>query len=157
QYRKGMTREQAIQLILEGSGTQYDARVVGMFVSRLSEFEAEIEARRAALLPVFTIEPIEQLSEAARRVEPAAGLAEESSVKSPAPSAPDQVKALFDLARAVVGPRRREEILAEFAEKMAKVVPHDSCAITLVAGSGDNVVVHAAGVNAELLRGRRTA
>src|SRR5574338_22905 len=39
QYRKGLTRDEAIHLIMEGSGTQYDPRIVGTFIAHLPEFE----------------------------------------------------------------------------------------------------------------------
>src|SRR5437868_10547620 len=68
QYRRGLTREEAIALIMEGAGTQYDPRVVGMFVTHLPEFEAEIKAQRQLPLPTFGIEQLEELSEAAREV-----------------------------------------------------------------------------------------
>jgi len=53
QYRKGMTREEAIDLIVRGSGTQYDPRVVGTFIAYLPEFEAEIRAHRGSPMPTF--------------------------------------------------------------------------------------------------------
>ncbi len=86
QYRKGMTREEAIDLVMGGSGTMYDPNVVGTFITNLPQFEAEIAAYRDVPVPTFGIEPTEQLSEAARRVAPAAGLAEEREPERPARS-----------------------------------------------------------------------
>ncbi|MGH9902171.1 MAG: HD-GYP domain-containing protein, partial [Pyrinomonadaceae bacterium] len=148
QYRKGMTREQAINLVMEGSGTQYDPRVVGTFVTHLPEFEAEIKAHRDEPAQTYGIEPLEQLSEAVRQVAPAAGLAEEA--KGPETG---EVKlthrehaALDDLSRAVKSARTSEELVSTFVEKLAALVPYDTCAVVLVSPeSGDNVVAHAAG------------
>lgn len=157
QYRKGLTREEAINLIMEGSGTQYDPRVVGTFIAHLPEFEAEIQAKRDTPPPSFGIEPTEQLSEAARLVPPAAGLAEEmkpglNSVGH------DEVKALCDLAQVVIGARGQEEVLAAFAEKLYSVIPFDTCTITLIAHeTGDTYVAYASGQNASQLKGRRIA
>ncbi len=157
QYRKGLTREEAISLIMEGSGTQYDPRVVGTFIAHLPEFEAEIQANRDTPPPSFGIEPTEQLSESARLVPPAAGLAEEAKLE-PSRVGHDEVKALCDLAQAVIGARGHEDVLAAFAEKLESVVPFDTCAITLIAPeTGDAFVAYAAGQNAALLKGRRTA
>jgi putative nucleotidyltransferase with HDIG domain len=157
QYRKGLTREQAINLIMEGSGTQYDPRVVGTFIAHLPEFEAEIQAKRDAPPQSFGIEPTEQLSEAARLVPPAAGLAEEAKL-GPGRVGHDEVKALCDLAQVVIGARSQEEVLAAFAEKLRSVVPFDTCAITLIAPeTGDTFVAYVAGQNAALLKGRRIA
>ncbi|MEJ7711988.1 MAG: hypothetical protein WKF84_19485 [Pyrinomonadaceae bacterium] len=57
--------------------TQFDTRAVGVFVTHLPEFEAEIRAHRNTDAATYGIEPAEQLSEAARAVAPAAGLAED--------------------------------------------------------------------------------
>ncbi|HSB08492.1 MAG TPA: HD domain-containing phosphohydrolase [Blastocatellia bacterium] len=46
QYRKAMTREQAIELIRSGSGTMYDPEVVRVFLEHLPEFEAEIRRKK---------------------------------------------------------------------------------------------------------------
>ncbi|MFP5264391.1 MAG: HD domain-containing phosphohydrolase [Blastocatellia bacterium] len=160
QYRKGLTREDAINLIMQGSGSQYDPRVVGTFIAHLPEFEAEIQAQRDVPIPSFGIEPTEQLSEAARLVAPAAGLAEEISMDKggKARVGHEEVKALCDLAQAVIGARGQEEILTAFTEKLKSVVAYDTCTVTLIAPeTGDTVVVHAAGSNSSLLRGRRMA
>jgi putative nucleotidyltransferase with HDIG domain len=160
QYRKGLTREDAINLIMQGSGTQYDPRVVGTFIAHLPEFEAEIQAKRDTPLPSFGIEPTEQLSEAARLVAPAAGLAEEVPATQPgqAPVGHEEVKALCDLAQAVIGARGQEEILAAFTEKLRAVVPYDTCTVTLISPeTGDTFVASATGRHASLLRGRRIA
>ena len=155
QYRKGLTRDEAIQLIMEGSGTQYDPRVVGVFIAHLPEFEAEILARRDQPLPTFGIEPTEKLSEAARQVPPAAGFAEEKNAE-PASVGHDEVKALCDLAQVVIQTRGYEEMLAAFTEKLQAVVPYETCALTLITPeSGEPRVVYAVGMHAALLRGRR--
>ncbi len=157
QYRKGLTRQEAINLIMEGSGTQYDPRVVGTFIAHLPEYEAEIQANRNTPPPSFGIEPTEQLSESARLVPPAAGLAEEAKLE-PSRVGHDEVKALCDLAQVVIGARGQEEVLSAFTEKLGGVLPFDTCAITLIAPeTGDTFVAYAAGQNAALLKGRRIA
>jgi putative nucleotidyltransferase with HDIG domain len=160
QYRKGMTREEAIELVMHGSGTMYDPSVVGTFITNLPQFEAEIAAYRDVPVPTFGIEPTEQLSDAARRVAPAAGLAEEREPGKTGPLAvlQDQLRSLSDLAQVMIGCRTSEDAVIAFAEKLKAVAPYDLCAITLVApGAGDNVVVHAAGYHWALLKGRTVA
>jgi putative nucleotidyltransferase with HDIG domain len=157
QYRKGLLREEALDLIIRGSSTQYDPRVVGTFIAHLSEFEAEIQAMQGRQMPSFGIEPTERLTEAARNVPPAAGLAEEEEANTQ--KLPDQerndVAALSDLAQAVIGARGSYGIISAFAEKLRGVVPYDLCAITLTQPeSGQNTVVHASGPQAELIQGR---
>lgn len=157
QYRKGMTREEAIDLILRGSGTQYDPSVVGTFIAHLQEFETEIRANRGLPPPTFGIEPTEQLSEAARRVVPAAGLAEDKHTDETGETqvAGDELAAMCDLAQAVIGAGSTDQVVAAFTEKLKAVVPHCMCAITLIdPKTGDNVVVHATGQHWMFLKGR---
>ena len=158
QYRKGMTREEAIDVIIRGSGTQYDPRVVGTFISYLPEFEKEISAHRGAPLPTFGIEPSEQLSEAARRVLPATGLAEEEAVKPSGEKDPDEMKSLCDLARAVISAVGKDEIVEAFTATLSSVIPYCTCAITLVDPvTGNSSVTNAVGQNWMSLVGRSVA
>jgi putative nucleotidyltransferase with HDIG domain len=105
QYRTGMTREQAIDLLIKGSGAQYDPNAVGTFISHLPEFEAEIAAHRGAPVPTFGIEPSEQLSEVALKVAPAAGLAEEGGLPPEKEPAQDTAGALCELAESLLAAR----------------------------------------------------
>ncbi len=162
QYRKAMTRDEAIKYIMEGSGTFYDPRVVGVFVTHLPEFEAEIQAHRDDPVPSYGIEPMEQLSDAALKVAPAAGLAEESRAAAPsADNCGDEEQhalhqhALRQLSSALGECASTEDALAVFVERLGALVPFDTCAVTRVAPeSGESVVVRAAGRHAHLLEGR---
>jgi putative nucleotidyltransferase with HDIG domain len=153
QYRKGLTREEAIALIMDGAGTQYDAHVVGMFVTHLPEFEAEIKARSQQPLPTYGIETAEQLSAAAREVAPAAGLAAHADTSAHKLSE-REMQQLAELAHAVEGLQTHAEVLAAFTNALRMLVPYDTCAISLVRPEGgDARVVHAAGLHAAALRG----
>jgi putative nucleotidyltransferase with HDIG domain len=157
QYRKGMTRDEAIDLIMKGSGSQYDAKVVATFIAHLPEFEKEIEMMRDMPAPTFGIEPTEQLSEAARNVTPAAGLAEvDRKDKYVTGALVDRnLKAVSELAQAIISARSQGEIVIALTDRIQSVVPFDLCAVTLVVPElGDNIVVHAVGRDAHLLRGR---
>ncbi|HEX8161106.1 MAG TPA: HD domain-containing phosphohydrolase [Pyrinomonadaceae bacterium] len=155
QYRKGMTREEAIALITQGAGTQYDPRVVATFVTHLPEFEAEILAMRNAPVPTYGIEPAERLSAAASQVAPAAGLAEEVQAANLKLTA-RELNALGALARRLEAARPdRDEVVRVFLGALAGLVPFETCAVALATVEGEYVVAHAAGAHAELLRGRR--
>lgn len=158
QYRKGMTREEAIDFLMQNSGSQYDPRVVGTFVTHLPEFEAEIAAHREVPLPTFGIEPIEQLSEAAREVPPAAGLTEavETDATAQFNISHGELAGLYQLAQGLSGARSRSEAIAVFAEKLQTIVSYDSCAVTLTApATGESVVEYASGQHAAELKGRK--
>jgi putative nucleotidyltransferase with HDIG domain len=160
QYRKAMTREEALDFIMSGSGTMYDPRVVGTFITHLPEFEAEIFAHRNTPAPTYGITPIEQLSEAARLVVPAAGLAETAAAEKTTDQSFSlkELRGLYELAQSLNSVRGREATLAAFTEKLQRLVPYDSCTVTLIAHEGeDNTVVSAKGQHADLLRGRKVA
>lgn len=160
QYRKAMTREEALDFIMSGSGTMYDPRVIGTFITHLPEFEAEILAQRNTPPPTFGISPLEELSDAARNVAPAAGLAETDIAEKPSETnfSLKELRALYELARVVNAVRGRNAVITALMEKLPTIVPYDSCTVTLVAAEGvDNVVAHAGGLHAELLLGRKVA
>ncbi|HEX7173656.1 MAG TPA: HD domain-containing phosphohydrolase [Pyrinomonadaceae bacterium] len=160
QYRKAMTRDEAIDFIMQGSGTQYDPRVVGTFITHLPEFEAEIQAHRDDPAENYGIAPMEQLSAAALLVPPAAGLAEaDAAVRTTGVElGRENSEALDDMALALKGAPTEGEIISTFVEALAALVPYDTCALTLAASdAGENRVVRAAGRNASLLAGRAVA
>jgi transcriptional regulator with GAF, ATPase, and Fis domain len=158
QYRKGMRREQAIELLIKGSGAQYDPNVVGTFIAHLAEFESEIAAHQGAPVPTFGIEPAERLSEAALKVAPAAGLAEERSQSEQKSCLQDSMSALFELSESLIKADGQSEVFSALAEKLLVLVPADLCIVTFVTpGTGDNVVVHATGHQADLVLGRNRA
>jgi putative nucleotidyltransferase with HDIG domain len=159
QYRKGMTRQEAIDLIMQGRGTQYDPYIVSTFVTHLPEFEVEIQAHRNSPVPTFGIEPNEELSESARSVPPAAGLAdsEENKKQNLIHSADTQVKAVCELAQALIGAKNQSELFCAFTEKLQGIVLYDLCSITLIESNrGYNRVAHANGKHALSLKERRT-
>jgi putative nucleotidyltransferase with HDIG domain len=158
QYRKAMTREEALEFIMSGSGTMYDPRVVGTFITHLPEFEAEILAHRNTPVPTYGITPIEELSEAARLVAPAAGLAETSATAetTEANFSLKELRALYDLAQALNAAHSRAETLAALTEKLQSLVAYDLCTVTLLAvEGGEYTVAHARGQHADLFTNRR--
>ena len=158
QYRKAMTREEAINFIMQGSGTMYDPRVVGMFITHLPEFEAEIVAHRDVPAPTFGIEEIEQLSEAALRVAPAAGLAETATDEQTAErklSAP-QAATLAALAQVLDKATNLDQLVAAFFTHLKTIVPYETCALARDAAEvGNYIVTHAEGEHGALLLARK--
>ncbi|MEN3329060.1 MAG: hypothetical protein V7638_3867 [Acidobacteriota bacterium] len=74
-YRKGMTRQAAIDLVLDGSGSHYDPFLVGLFIKNLPCFEAQIRAERVYSAKDFGVDPPGSIDGAGRKAQPAAGLA----------------------------------------------------------------------------------
>lgn len=155
QYRKAMTREEAIAFIMSGSGSMYDPQVVGTFITHLPEFEAEILAHRGVQAPTFGIEPLEQLSEAARLVAPAAGLAKSAQVQKTRELTQHELKLFYDLVQEINAAPDRGRVIESFMKKLPAIVPFNSCAIALAAPeTGKCIVSYAAGDRAALLKGR---
>ncbi|HEX5705883.1 MAG TPA: HD domain-containing phosphohydrolase [Pyrinomonadaceae bacterium] len=159
QYRRGMTRDEAINFLMEGSGTQYDPRVVGTFITHLPEFEAEIAARRGAPVPTYGIEPLEQLSEAALGVAPAAGLAEETTQADAGATdgglTREERAALDSLALVLDACDTEEALMDALMSRLGALVPFDTCALArVVPGTGESRVVRASGRGAASLLGR---
>ncbi|HYX30077.1 MAG TPA: HD domain-containing phosphohydrolase [Pyrinomonadaceae bacterium] len=159
QYRRGLSREEAIEFLMKNSGTQYDPRVVGIFITHLPEFEAEIAAHKGQPLPTFGIEAAEELSAAARQVVPGAGLAVNDGVPAKEVKfAEKELAAFYELVQAANSARDRDELCEAFAERLQAVVEYDTCTLTLIApDSGQIVVEYAFGRNANLIKGRQIA
>ena len=156
QYRRGLSRAEALEFLLKNSGSQYDPRVVGLFITHLPEFEAEIAAHKGQSVPTYGIEPTERLSEAALRVAPAAGLATEDTVAVSETRFTDkELLSFYNLVRTLSTTSDRNELLSTFAGKLSSIASHDTCAIALIAGSGEIVTEYACGQHAEAIKGRR--
>ncbi len=157
QYRKGMTREEAIELLLRNSGSQYDPRIVATFIENLPKFEKEIAAIRDVPAPTFGIEAFEELSEAAKLVAPGAGLAEDDATAANGAMTPieDGLRAVCDLARDLIGKQSQEEIFSTMTQRLKAVLPYDLCLVTQVMpATGHNLIVHAEGRDAEWCKGQ---
>jgi putative nucleotidyltransferase with HDIG domain len=158
QYRRGLTRDEAIEFLLKNSGSQYDPRVVGKFITHLPEFEAEVAAHKGQPLPTFGIEPTAELSEAARQVAPGAGFAapEETATDDQVNFSRKELAAVFELVEALNEAKSRDEKFLAFAENLRGVVPYASCTLTLLSpDSGEYVAEYVRGGHAEILQGRQ--
>jgi putative nucleotidyltransferase with HDIG domain len=158
QYRRGLTREEAVDFLLKNSGSQYDPKVVGIFITHLAEFEAEIAAHKGQPLPTFGIESVEKLSEAAQKVIPGAGLAATAvAVEQEAISfSRKELAAVYELVQALNGAGNRGELLRVFAEKLSEMVSFETCALTMIAAdTGQMFMEHATGRNSELIKGHQ--
>jgi putative nucleotidyltransferase with HDIG domain len=157
QYRRGLTREEAVDFLLKNSGSQYDPKVVGIFITHLAEFEAEIAAHKGQPLPTFGIETSEQLSEAAQKVAPGAGLAATSdSVGDEISFTRKELAAVYELVQALNGAGNRDQLMSAFSDKLSGIVSFDTCALTIIApDTGQMFVDHATGHNSELIKGHQ--
>jgi diguanylate cyclase (GGDEF)-like protein len=163
QYRKGLTREEAIEFLLRDRGKHYDPQIVDIFIENLPAFEAQIAQMKKGAQS-FTPLAIQE-TEAIRRAVPAAGLAEESAADTrpaeylqtilAAHQSSNEIVALYEIAQTFTSSLDVHDTLAVVVSKLEKIVPFDTCVVYLSDASGGSAVAqHVTGLNAEAFRGR---
>lgn len=171
-YRPGLTREQAINMLLEGSETQFDPQVVNTFIEHLPQFEAEIaEVLAAEAVAQVRREKIDWSDPTVHekflrgnKAAPSAGYAADPAVGRPAAyldqirSAQTEGTALLELARSIsstLDPARITEVLRD---RLSQLIPFDTCVLFINQTADLSATArYAAGKNADLLKGRRIA
>ncbi|MCA1591975.1 MAG: diguanylate cyclase [Acidobacteria bacterium] len=162
QYRRAMTREEAIEILRKDRGIHYDPRIVDLFIENLPVFEEQIAQMKKGEQS-FTPLEVED-SEAIHRALPAAGLAEEPTAKKPAEyihailaahQSSNEIVALYEIAQTFTSSLDVRDTLAVVVSKLDKIVPFDTCVVYLSdEASGAAVARHVEGLNAEDFRGR---
>lgn len=159
QYRRALTREQAIDFLRRAAGSQFDPQVVRYFIDHLPEFEAQVAEQ--------VIEEVERtaplLPTTATGATPGAGLSPETGeLVAPSPDYREQISrahqevyALYEIARTFGSSLNIEDAMAIIANKLGYVVKFDTCAIYRYHElSGMAVAEHVSGAYADYLRGR---
>jgi len=151
-FRRGMTTDEATALLLRGSGTHFDPKVVDEFIKHLPEFDAEIAALGLqAPQPSSRTHPI-HLSEMdlAQTRERGSYMAYDQIKK-----AHREVYALYEIARTFGTSLNVEHTLEILVDKVAHVVPFDTCIVYFYDDmTGFATARHVVGKHAELLTGR---
>ncbi|MBA3513399.1 MAG: diguanylate cyclase [Pyrinomonadaceae bacterium] len=152
-FRPGMTRDEAIALLLRGSGTHFDPRIIDLFIQHLPDFEAEIAAcglpqqQPAANAPV----PSKTLGlDVAKTRERGCYMAYDQ-IKN----AHREVYALYEIARSFGSSLDIDDTLAILVDKVGHVVSFDTCAVYLYdERQGYATAAHVAGKNATLMKSK---
>jgi diguanylate cyclase (GGDEF)-like protein/putative nucleotidyltransferase with HDIG domain len=161
QYRKGLTRDEATEMLRRDRGASFDPRVVDLFLENLPRFEEQI-ARLKQGAQVFTPLNVEE-TEAIRRATPAAGLAAERPPERPeyvhtilaAHQASQEFIALYEIAQTFTSTLDVRDTLAIVVNKLERIVPFETCAVYLLEDDGPAAVArHVVGAHAESFRGR---
>jgi diguanylate cyclase (GGDEF)-like protein/putative nucleotidyltransferase with HDIG domain len=155
-FRRGMTRDEAIALLLRGSGSHFDPNVVELFIKHLPRFEAQISALGLPqqLPPNHEREPL-ALSEVdlAQTRERGCYMAYDQ-IKS----AHQEVYALYEIARTFGSSLDVRNTLEVLVDKVGHVVPFDTCSVYLYDEiKGYATATHVAGKNAKILAARHIA
>ncbi|HYY57247.1 MAG TPA: diguanylate cyclase [Pyrinomonadaceae bacterium] len=156
-YRRGMTREEAGALLLRGSGTHFDPKVVGKFLESLPRFDAEIAAlgldQQSAVETDCEPRSLTDSEIPEPRREPASVLAYDQ-IKN----AHREVYALYEIARTFGSSLDIEDTLSILVNKVGHIIPFDTCVVYLYDElKGYAVAAHVAGRNAEVLSDRCVA
>jgi diguanylate cyclase (GGDEF)-like protein/putative nucleotidyltransferase with HDIG domain len=155
-FRRGMTRDEAIALLLRGSGSHFDPNVVELFIKHLTRFESQISelGLPQQLPPSDAIEPLalNQVDMAQTR-ERGCYMAYDQ-IKS----AHQEVYALYEIARTFGSSLDVRNTVEVLVDKVGHVVPFDTCAVYLYDElKGYASAAHVAGKNAKVLGARSIA
>jgi len=157
-YRKGMTREESLDLLRKMSATSFDPKIVETFIKHVVEFDNLIASSDIQ----------EQVTSVADGYEtdarPDAGLASET-LGTPddddagfrsISEAQREVFALHEIAQTIGSSLNMQDTVTLIANKLRAIVPFDTCIIYLVdEKTGKALPAHVAGEYAEAFRKRR--
>ncbi|MEP6920905.1 MAG: diguanylate cyclase [bacterium] len=149
-FRRGMTRDEAIALLLRGSGNHFDPQVVGLFIKHLPRFEAQIAALGLAqqlpslqLREPFTLATVD-LAQTRERGS--------SMAYDQIKNAHREVYALYEIARTFGSSLDIHQTLEILVDKIGHVVSFDTCIVYLYdERRGYATAAHVAGKHAALL------
>jgi diguanylate cyclase (GGDEF)-like protein/putative nucleotidyltransferase with HDIG domain len=148
QYRKAMTREEAIELLKASSGTMYDPEVIRVFLEHLPEFEEEIRRQKRE-------RHADKLSRIDRDAPKAEKVEAEQVVFEHIRSAHREVITLYDIAQTIGTSLDLRDTFAVFSSRLQDIVSYTTCALYLQKpGSTELEAVHVSGRNAERLKGQ---
>ena len=147
QYRKAMTREQAIDLIKGASGTMYDPDIVRLFLEHLPQFESEIRRQKKEVRR--------------SRVKIEGALAQGPPKKDSNQlvfehirNAHREVITLYEIAQKIGNSLDLRDMFAVFSSRLQDIVSYSTCVLYLQKPNSIDVeAVHVSGRNAERLKG----
>jgi diguanylate cyclase (GGDEF)-like protein/putative nucleotidyltransferase with HDIG domain len=155
-FRPGMSRQEAIELLRADAGTQFDPKVIDLFIEHLPRFEAQIAARGLAdqihtsVLGSPIVPPEDQRAQARQNT----SFGAYDQIRN----AHREVYALYEIARTFGSSLEVENTLSVLVDKVGQIVPFDSCVVYLHDEvKGYATAALATGLNADLLRARCVA
>jgi len=146
-YRPAVSRDDARKHLKSGAGTQFDPRIVDVFLRNLRQFETEVDEMGLSYLPES-----EQVNEAGFPEQ----LDSKSSYVEQIKRANREVFTLYELARVFGSSLNMQETLELFVNKIAELVPLDTCVVYLL-DHAETVAMasYAYGRHSEALKNRK--
>ena len=157
-YRKGMKREDSLNLLRGMVGSSFDPKVVATFIKHVEEFDQMIGAidiqEQVASTPAIDMQTA---------TKPDAGLASDilgapdvSAGFRSISEAQREVFALHEIAQTIGSSLNLSDTVTLVANKLRAIVPFDTCVIFLVDDrSGKAVATHSVGEESEMFSRRR--
>lgn len=151
-YRPAVPREEARQFLINGAGTQFDPKLVDVFLRSLRDFETEIEAQCLS----YTLEGSVEEEAANHNAEVVTSTPDNQGFVEQIKRANREVFALYELARVFSSALDLQDTLSLFAKKIGELVPFDTCVIYLFDKSQEHAnAVYTEGRNAAALKNKR--
>ncbi len=144
-YRPAVSREDARKFLVNGAGTQFDPKIVDLFLRNLRRLEDEIDAQgfsynldtKSTLQNFYDDDDDQNYVEQIKR-------------------ANREVFTLYELARVFSSSLNLEDTLSLFVQKIGEFVPFDSCVVYLSEENGEFAkAAHASGRNSRALSEKR--
>lgn len=143
-YQASFSREEARRLIINGAGTQFDPKIVDIFIRNLKVFEAQIEEEGLGY-------EIDKKSTDENQIYTDESITE--SYVEQIKRANREVFTLYELAKTFSSSLSLEEIYSLFVQKIRELVPFDTCIIYLFNEITDEAYsVYAEGENSSLFK-----
>ncbi len=146
-YRAAVSREEARRFLLNGAGTQFDPKVVDVFLRNLWQFEKEVNAQGFSYS--FDSASVNEIST------PPDSDADQSYVEQ-IKRANREVFSLYELARVFSSSLNLHETLSLFVEKIGEFVPFDTCTVYLLNETGEfATAAYTDGKNSSALKNKK--
>ena len=150
QYRKAMTRDEAIELLRANSGSMYDPEIVDAFLEHLPEFEAEIRQQKLDMQMETSKPEAESLPAVSDKKRDTGKLAFESIR-----SAHREVITLYDIAQTIGTSLDLRDTFAVFSSRLRDIVSYTTCVLYLQKPNSSVLeAAHISGSNAEAFKGK---
>jgi diguanylate cyclase (GGDEF)-like protein/putative nucleotidyltransferase with HDIG domain len=151
QYRKPMTRQQAIEMLQEGAGANYDPQIVQVFLKHLAEFEAEIAERNIAQKDPLDAKALAIRAEFAEvDAQPTVQKQDYARTLEKISAAHRELVMLYEIAQTVGSTLSLRDTLTILLERVQAIVPSTTSLVLLKEKDREQLrVASARGVNVE--------
>lgn len=146
-YRGAVARDEARRFVLNGSGTQFDPKIVDVFLRGLRKFEIEIGEQGFSYNSQNEIDANVHISSSEKN-------ADRNYVEQ-IKRANREVFKLYELARVFSASLNLEETLSLFVDKIGELIPFDTCVVYLNETDESAKTAYVKGKNSVLLKNKR--